>query len=144
MLKLLVPVGHAPRSLQAVRHAAFLYRERCASEVVLVNVQPPLEATRLEAFHPLSRLRSIEEKFADDDLANARRILQEAGVRYSVVRKVGPVAASIAAAAAETGCDEIVVVAPKRDPFHAVMSMFRRSVMDRLMRISNVPITAVR
>ncbi|MBU9553121.1 universal stress protein [Burkholderia multivorans] len=144
MLKLLVPVGRAPRSLQAVRHAAFLYRERCASEVVLVNVQPPLEATRLEAFHPLSRLRSIEEKFADDDLASARRILQEAGVRYSVVRKVGPVAASIAAAAAETGCDEIVVVAPKRDPFHAVMSMFGRSVMDRLMRISNVPITAVR
>ncbi|KVR46092.1 universal stress protein [Burkholderia multivorans] len=144
MLKLLVPVGHAPRSLQAVRHAAFLYRERCASEVVLVNVQPPLEATRLEAFHPLSRLRSIEEKFANDDLASARRILQEAGVRYSVVRKVGPVAASIVAAAAETGCDEIVVVAPKRDPFHAVMSMFGRSVMDRLMRISNVPITAVR
>lgn len=144
MLKLLVPVGHAPRSLQAVRHAAFLYRERCASEVVLVNVQPPLEATRLEAFHPLSRLRSIEEKFANDDLASARRILQEAGVRYSVVRKVGPVAASIAAAAAETGCDEIVVVAPKRDPFHAVMSMLGRSVMDRLMRISNVPITAVR
>ncbi|PRD80011.1 universal stress protein [Burkholderia multivorans] len=144
MLKLLVPVGHAPRSLQAVRHAAFLYRERCASEVVLVNVQPPLEATRLEAFHPLSRLRSIEEKFANDDLASARRILQEAGVRYSVVWKVGPVAASIAAAAAETGCDEIVVVAPNRDPFHAVMSMFRRSMMDRLMRISNVPITAVR
>ncbi|MBU9547557.1 universal stress protein [Burkholderia multivorans] len=144
MLKLLVPVGHAPRSLQAVRHAAFLYRERCASEVVLVNVQPPLEATRLEAFHPLSRLRSIEEKFADDDLASAQHILREAGVRFSVVRKVGPVAASIAAAAAETGCDEIVVVAPKRDPFHAVMSMFRRSVMDRLMRISNVPITAVR
>ncbi|CAB5280027.1 UspA domain-containing protein [Burkholderia multivorans] len=144
MLKLLVPVGHAPRSLQAVRHAAFLYRERCASEVVLVNVQPPLEATRLEAFHPLSRLRSIEEKFANDDLASARRILQEAGVRYSVVQKVGPVATSIAAAAAETGCDEIVVVAPKRDPFHTVMSMFRRSVIDRLMRISNVPITTVR
>ncbi|QGR85169.1 universal stress protein [Burkholderia multivorans] len=144
MLKLLVPVGHAPRSLQAVRHAAFLYRERCASEVVLVNVQPPLEATRLEAFHSLSQLRSIEEKFANDDLASARRILQEAGVRYSVVQKVGPVAASIAAAAAETGCDEIVVVAPKRDPFHAAMSIFRHSTMDRLMRISNVPITAVR
>ena len=48
MLKLLVPVGHSPRSLQAVRHATFLYRERCASEIVLINVQPPLEATRLE------------------------------------------------------------------------------------------------
>lgn len=63
MLKLLVPVGQSQRSLQAVRHAAFLYHERCASEVVLVNVQPPLESTRLEAFHSLAKLRQIEHDF---------------------------------------------------------------------------------
>ena len=143
MLKLLVPVGHSPRSLQAVRHATFLYRERCASEIVLINVQAPLEATRLEAFHPLSRLRSIEEKFACDDLAMAEQILREAGVRYSVVKKVGPVADTIATVAAEIGCDEIVVVAPRHDPFHTLLSMFRRSMMARLVRISNVPVTAV-
>lgn len=143
MLKLLVPVGHSPRSLQAVRHATFLYRERCASEIVLINVQAPLEATRLEAFHPLSRLRSIEEKFACDDLTMAGQILREAGVRYSVVKKVGPVAATIATVAAETGCDEIVVVAPRHDPFHLLLSMFRRSMMARLVRLSNVPVTAV-
>lgn len=143
MLKLLVPVGHSPRSLQAVRHATFLYRERCASEIVLINVQPPLEATRLEAFHPLSRLRSIEEQFACDDLTMAEQLLREAGVRYSVVKKVGPVADTIATAAAETGCDEIVVVAPRHDPFHTLLSMFRRSMMARLVRISNVPVTAV-
>jgi len=144
MLKLLVPVGHSPRSLQAVRHATFLYRERCASEIVLINVQPPLEATRLEAFHSLSRLQSIEDKFASNDLALAERILREAEVRYSVVKKVGPVADTIAAVAAETGCDEIVVVAPRHDPFHTLLSMFRRSMMGRLVRISNVPVTAVR
>ncbi|MCA8033227.1 universal stress protein [Burkholderia arboris] len=143
MLKLLVPVGHSPRSLQAVRHATFLYRERCASEVVLINVQAPLESTRLEAYHPLSRLRAIEEKFAAGDLAMAERILKEAGVKYTVEVKVGPVADTIAAVAAETGCDEIVVVAPRHDPLHALMSVFRRSVMARLVRISNVPVTAV-
>ncbi|WP_175699304.1 universal stress protein [Burkholderia ambifaria] len=144
MLKLLVPVGHSSRSLQAVRHATFLYHEHCASEIVLINVQPPLEATRLEAFHPLSRLRSIEDKFACEDLAMAERVLREAGVRYSVVKKVGPVADTIAAVAAEMGCDEIVVVAPRLDPVHTMLSMFRRSVMSRLVRISNVPVTAVR
>ncbi|HDR8858182.1 universal stress protein [Burkholderia territorii] len=144
MLKLLVPVGHSPRSLQAVRHATFLYRERCASEIVLINVQPPLEATRLEAFHPLSRLRSIEDKFACADLAAAERVLREAGVQYSIVKKVGPVADTIAAVAAETGCDEIVVVAPRHDLFHQLLSIFRDSVMGRLVRISNVPVTAVR
>ncbi|KAB0643477.1 universal stress protein [Burkholderia latens] len=143
MLKLLVPVGHSPRSLQAVRHVTFLYSERCVSEVVLVNVQVPLEATRLEAFHPLSRLRAIEDKFACADLAMAERILREAGVRYSVVKKVGPVADTIAAVAAETGCDEIVVVGPRHGALHGVLSMFRRSVMSRLLRISNVPVTAV-
>ena len=143
MLKLLVPVGHSPRSLQAVRHATFLYRERCASEIVLINVQAPLESTRLEAYHPLSRLRAIEEKFASGHLALAERILRDADVKFSVVMKVGPVADTIAAVAAETGCDEIVVVAPRHDPLHALMSVFRRSVMGRLMRISNVPVTAV-
>lgn len=143
MLKLLVPVGHSSRSLQAVRHATFLYRERCASEIVLLNVQPPLESTRLEAYHPLSRLREIEQHFSEGELAKAERILKDAGVAYRVVMRVGPVADTIAAVAAEHGCDEIVVVAPRHDPLHSVMSLFRRSVLDRLVRISNIPVTAV-
>ncbi|KAB0639785.1 universal stress protein [Burkholderia stagnalis] len=143
MLKLLVPVGHSSRSLQAVRHATFLYRERCASEIVLINVQPPLEATRLEAYHPLSRLRDIERHFSEGELAKAERVLRDAGVAYSVVMKVGPVADTIAATAAETGCDEIVVVAPRHDPLHSLLSLFRRSVLDRLVRISTIPVTAV-
>ncbi|MBN3817367.1 universal stress protein [Paraburkholderia sp. Se-20369] len=143
MLKLLVPVGHSSRSLQAVRHATFLYRERCASEIVLINVQPPLEATRLEAYHSLSRLRNIERHFSEGELAKAERVLRDAGVAYSVVMKVGPVADTIAATAAETGCDEIVVVAPRHDPLHSLLSLFRRSVLDRLVRISTIPVTAV-
>lgn len=143
MLKLLVPVGHSPRSLQAVRHATFLYRERCASEIVLINVQPPLEATRLEAYHPLSRLRQLEHDFSEGELAKAIRILQDANVKYSVVMKVGPIADTIASAAAETGCDEIVVAAPRRDPLHTLLSFFHRGILDRLVRISNIPVTAV-
>ena len=73
----------------------------------------------------------------------AERILREAGVQYSVMMKVGTVADTIASVAAEMGCDEIVVVAPRHDPLHALMSVFRRSVMSRLVRISNVPVTAV-
>ncbi|WP_179402064.1 universal stress protein [Burkholderia guangdongensis] len=144
MLKLLVPVGHSTRSLQAVRHAIFLYRERCASEIVIVNVQPPLEATRLEAFHPLDRLRRIEHEWAEGELSQAKRILQDAGVKYTVAMKVGPIADTIAACAAENGCDEIVVVAPRRDPLHVLRSVFHRSILDRLVRISSIPVTAVR
>ncbi len=143
MLKLLVPVSRSLRSLQAVRHAVFLYHERCASEVVLVNVQPPLEATRLEAFHPLAKLRQIEHDFSEGDLAKAISILKDAHVKYSVAMKVGPVADTIAACATENGCDEIVVVAPRRDPLHALIHFFHQSVLDRLVRVSTVPVTAV-
>ncbi|KVE28442.1 hypothetical protein WS67_06710 [Burkholderia singularis] len=144
MLKLLVPIGHSPRSLQAVRHAVFLYRERCASEVVLVNVQPPLESTRLEAFHSLAKLRRIEHEFSTSDLSQAIRILNDAHVKYSVTMKIGPIADTIAACAAENGCDEIVVAAPRRDLFHTLTHFFRRSILDRLVRVTTVPVTAVR
>jgi hypothetical protein len=42
MLKLLVPVNGSKHALDAVRHAAFLYRDRCASNIVLLNVQEPI------------------------------------------------------------------------------------------------------
>ncbi|HEV3423664.1 MAG TPA: universal stress protein [Paraburkholderia sp.] len=143
MLKLLVPVSHSARSLQAVRHAAFLYNERCASEVVLVNVQPPLEATRLEAFHPLSRLRSLEDAYAQAALGRAKRILEDAGVKYSVEVRVGPLVPTIASCAEQNDCDEIVVAAPRRDLFHALVRLVHRSVLDRLVSVSRVPVTAV-
>jgi len=143
MLRLLVPVGHSARALHAVRHAAFLYAERCASEVVLINVQPPLEATRLEAFHPLARLRAIESVAARADLARARQILEDAGVRYSVVCRVGPLIPTITDFAEQRRCDEIVVTAPDRGLFRRAKHIFRRSVFDRLVRVSTVPVTAV-
>ena len=144
MLKLLVPVGQSTRCLQAVRHAAFLYNERCASEVILVNVQPPLESTRLEAFHPLAKLRSIENRSAKAALDRAKRILEDAGVRYSTAVRIGPLVSTIADCAEQTGCDEIVVVAPRKDPLHLLAQFFNHSVLDRLVRISRVPVTAVR
>jgi nucleotide-binding universal stress UspA family protein len=143
MIKLLVPVSDSNRSLQAVRHAAFLYHERCASGIVLVNVQPPLEATRLEAFHPLSRLRALEDRYARAALERAKRILDDAGVPYSVEVRVGSLASTIAHCAEQNGCDEIVVAAPRGDLFHALARLVHPSMLQRLVRLSRVPVTAV-
>ncbi|MGV2289997.1 universal stress protein [Trinickia sp. YCB016] len=144
MLKILVPVSRSSRSLQAVRHAAFLYSERCASEIVLMNVQPPLESTRLEAFYPLSKLRSLENSYAHAALSRAEHILKDAGVKYSVSIQVGPLVPTIAECAEQTGCDEILLAAPRNDPLHTFFNFFSHSVLARLLRISRVPVTAVR
>ena len=143
MLKLLVPVSRSARSLQAVRHAAFLYNEQCASEIVLVNVQPRRESTRLEAFYSRSTLHTPENGYAEAVLSRAKRILEDAGVKYSVEVRVGPLVSTIASCAEQYDCDEIVVSAPRRDLFHAVVRLVNRSVMDRLVSVSRIPVTAV-
>jgi nucleotide-binding universal stress UspA family protein len=143
MLKLLVPVSHSTRSLQAVRHAAFLYNEGCASEVVLINVLPPLGPTRVEAFYSLATLRANEESYAEATFSRAKRILEDAGVKYSVEVREGPLVPTIADCAEQHDCDEIVVTAPRRDLFHAVARLVHRSVLDRLVSVSRVPVTAV-
>lgn len=143
MLKLLVPVGHSPRALQAVRHAAFLYRERCASEVLLVNVQPPLGGSRGDAFHTHRELDQIGRAAATHDLADAIAILRDAGVLHSVTMQFGATADAIARCALEHGCDEIVVTAPRRNPLHWLARLLGFGLHDRLMRLTKVPVTAV-
>jgi len=40
-----------------VRHAAFRCQDRCASHIVLLNVQTPLERGRASAYYSLEVLR---------------------------------------------------------------------------------------
>jgi Universal stress protein family len=79
MLKLLVPVNGSRHALDAVRHAAFLCQDRCASDIVLLNVQAPLEGGRASAYHSLEALRQLEEQDGEAALRQARAILDDAG-----------------------------------------------------------------
>ena len=144
MLKVLVPVDGSDRSLQAVRHAAFLFQERCAAEVVLLNVQPQLESGRADAFRSARRLKAMERREADRALAQARRILDEAGVKHSTCVRSGNVAPCIARCADEERCDEIVIPAPRRGLLRAVARLFSRPLLDQIALSSPVPVTAVR
>jgi nucleotide-binding universal stress UspA family protein len=76
-------------------------------------------------------------------LSRAKRILEDAGVKYSIEVRVGPLVSTIANCAEQHNCDEIVVAAPRRDLFHTVTRLVNRSVLDRLVSISRVPVTAV-
>ena len=82
MIKILVPVDGTECALNALRHAAFLAREGGRSEVVLLNVQAPLERGRASAFHSLAALREQERRDGESALATACELLDEAGVRY--------------------------------------------------------------
>ena len=51
MLKLLIPVLGHKGAIEAARHGAFLFAERCVSEVEVVEVLDELAQGRVAAFH---------------------------------------------------------------------------------------------
>ncbi len=140
MLRVLVPVNGSQHALDAVRHAAFLYRDHCVSEVVLLNVQEPLEFGRAGAFHSVETLHKLEAAEGEAALREARRILDDAGASYKAQIRFGNVAEMIAQAAAANDCDAIVMGSAARSP---IGGLFSGRLSKRLLKMSRVPVTLV-
>ncbi len=135
MLRLLIPVVGHVAALQAARHAAFLFAERCISEVELLEVLDDLGEGRAAAFHSRSALRRRETRLMRDALAQTRAILDDAGVPYRWKRVFGPPTRTIAAYIATDHADMVVI-----DGSH--LGFFRRlAMLARLWRLSSAPVT---
>ncbi|WP_439889524.1 universal stress protein [Ralstonia sp. 25C] len=141
MLKLLVPVNGSRHALDAVRHAAFLCQDRCASDIVLLNVQSPIEGSRASAYHSLEALRQLEEQDGEVALRQARAILDDAGARYVAQVRVGRIAETIVQTAAANQCDMIVMGSAART---LLGSLMRARLSNQLVRLSRIPVTLVR
>lgn len=141
MLKLLVPVNGSRHALDAVRHAAFLCQDRCASDIVLLNVQSPLEGGRASAYHSIEALRQLEEQSGEEALRQARAILDESGARYVAQIRIGRVAETIVQTAAANQCDMIVMGTAART---LLGSLVAARLSNRLVRLSRIPVTLVR
>ncbi|WP_019449229.1 universal stress protein [Cupriavidus sp. BIS7] len=141
MIKILVPVNGSACALSAVRHAAFLYRESSVAEVVLLNVQPPLEHTRASAFHSLAELREQESREGESALELASNILDDSGVRYTAMIGVGSPARAIASAAESMNCDGIVIGV---NLWTQIKACFGGGLAASVMRKTSVPVTVVK
>jgi len=141
MLRVLVPVNGSKHALDAVRHAAFMYRDKCVSEVLLLNVQTPLESGRAAAFHSVQELRRMEAMDGEAALRAARSILDDAGARYVAQVKAGDIAQTIADTAAANDCDAIVMGTAARSPMGTLLA---GRMSNRVIRLSRVPVTLVK
>ncbi|MDF3832109.1 universal stress protein [Cupriavidus basilensis] len=141
MVKLLVFADGSDSALSAVRHAAFLFREGSISEVVLLNVQAPVELGRASAFHSLSALRTIERAEGTRALSRACAILDDSGVNYVPEICVGPTAKTIAHVAEASQCDGILLGTTFWSRFNAC---FGGGLPARLMRRTRVPVTLIK
>ncbi|CAM2171685.1 Universal stress protein [Paraburkholderia sacchari] len=137
MLKLLIPIIDRHGAQEAARHGAFLFAERCVSEVEIVEVLDDLGLDRSVAFHSIGALRRLEKQAMQDALLQTRAILDDAGVPYTWKRVFGP-PERVIASSARLGHADIVVLDATGLGF-----LRKWSMLARLRCLTHTPVTLV-
>jgi len=138
MSKLLIPVDGSPQADRAVAHVLELVRGGEPLEIHLLNVQIPIDSGHARIFFSHEDIQSYHREDGLQALAQARRLLDEAGQAYSHHIAVGRVADTIARYAREKGFDRIIM-AP-----HRPGGLLRLgSVTQDVVKHSTVPVTLV-
>jgi len=142
MLKALLPVDGSPASLRAVYHVIKLALG-CTDkiEILLVNVQPPVDAWEVKRFLPESEVQAMQESKGGDALAEARSKLDAAGVAYTPAVLLGDVAETLVAHAREQGCGSIIMGTRGES---AIRELLVGSVTHDVIRLSELPVTLVK
>ena len=100
LLKPLISVLCKAGTLEAARHAAFLFAEKCVGQVELIEVLDDVGDGRAVAFQSRAALHRHEKQSMRDALVKTGAALDDAGVPYTWKRTFGPPAKTIAAYAA--------------------------------------------
>jgi hypothetical protein len=137
MLKLLIPILNRAGALEAARHSAFLFAERCVSEVEIIEVLEETAQGRTLAFRSPSALHHREQRAMHEALTRTRAILDDAGVPYTWKRVFGQPERAIATCAERDRADLVLLDASR-------LGFFRKwSVLSRLGRLTSTPVTLV-
>lgn len=141
MPKTLVAVDGSAAALRAVEYAIKLAGGCPALELLLLNVQAPVDAWEVKRFLPESEVQAMQESKGGDALAEARRRLDAAGVAYTPTVLLGGVAETLVAHAREQGCDSIVMGTRGES---AIRELLVGSVAHDVIRLSELPITLIK
>jgi nucleotide-binding universal stress UspA family protein len=139
MSMLLLPCDGSSSALLAVRHAIDAFRQGEVRLVHLLNVQPPFSA--YVARHVSRELRDdYHRECADAALAEAGRLLEDAGVPHVVHSEVGNKVRCIAEAARRLGCDRVLLGSERKSP---LVRAVENSLTSRLLERCPVPVEVV-
>jgi len=137
-MKILLAVDGSKTSMDAVKFVikhAHWFSERPQLEVVSAHAQ--ISVPRFPGMRGIGRaqMQQYYEEEGGKRLAEARKLLDQAGIRYEARVLVGNLAEVIVNHAKKTDCDLIVVGAPQ-----AVIG----SVSSKVMHLSEVPVLMVK
>lgn len=141
MRKVLIPVDGSPNSDRAVKHVIALSRACQALDILLLNVQEPVDSWEVRSFLKPAEIEAMEETKGGDVMQSARALLDDAGVAYVPSVLIGPVADVIARYAREQGCDTIVM---GTRGLGAIEGLVLGSVATKVIHLANMPVTLVK
>ena len=138
-MKVLVPVDASHNCEYAVRHVVRRFMNDSATEIHLLNVQPPFS----RYVSHLGGRRNVKQHHLDESekaLQPCRRILDNFGVPYAVHMEVGDKAEQITGMARRLHIDEIVMGTSRKD---SLTRMLESSVTNRVLELTPVPVEVV-
>ena len=139
MVRVLFPIGDPRESCHAVRHVIKEFWTAGPMEIHLLHVQP-----RLRQHVGQFLVKEARDVFYRDQAERAlspiRLILDRAGTPYLVHTDIGPKASVINAAAAQLGCDCIVMGMTRTN---ALMRALEDSVIDKVLQLTAIPVVVI-
>lgn len=140
-MKILLPVDGSEHSDRVTLHAIRMARGCAEYEILLVNVQAPIDAPEILGHMPLREIEAMQETRGGDAMESARALLDKAGMAYVPEVALGPVAENITRLAAQHACDAIVMGTRGAG---ALQSALMGSVTTEVIRLAPCPVTVVK
>ncbi|MDP2810570.1 MAG: universal stress protein [Rhodocyclaceae bacterium] len=140
-MKILLPVDGSNHSNRATRHVIRLVQNCTHYEVLLLNVQAPIDAPEVLGHMPMREIEAMQETRGGDAMASVRDLLDDAGIAYVPEVALGPVAETIARHAAENNCDAIVMGSHGSG---TLKSALMGSVTTAVIHLTDRPVTVVK
>lgn len=140
MNRILVAIDGSEPARRAAQFAADLARRLGGCELLLLNVQEPVEEMQT---HGLAReaIHEHREKLAREASAGARATMEQSGVPFTFDWRFGDPAQIIAQTARDSGCSLIVMGTRGADP---IENLLLGSVAYKTLHLATLPVTLIK
>jgi nucleotide-binding universal stress UspA family protein len=140
MKKLLIPVDGSDNANRAVAHAIERAEAAPGTQIVLLNVQEQLERWYSHGLNSDASRQHLKAA-GEQESAQARKLLDDAGCLYEFLITFGKPAEVIARVAKEQACTGIVM---GTRGLGDVESVFLGSTAFKVVHLSEIPVTLVK
>ena len=139
MLKVLIPVDSSRNCQFAVKHVIKQFMNNTATEIHLLNVQPPFNRD-ISSFVSRKNRQDYHRGEAEKALRPIRQMLDGFGIPYSVHTVVGDRAKSITDTARRLRCDQIVISTARKN---SLTRWVENSVTNKVLELTSVPVEVI-